>query len=125
MSNTLTLPLHLVLIDQGATVLAPTVPEHEIAVLKTIHGRENVTSKGKTEDDIELSASAEAEWSRLSRKYRRTNAPDMVSATFRVGPSQFESFGFSMDNEPDAIAPQASQRKHAKPVLVEKKSKAA
>ncbi len=126
MSDTLTFPLHLVLIDQGATVLATTVPEHEIALLKVVHGAENVKGQGPYDDDeIELSISAEAEWARLSRKYRRVNSPDMVPVAFRTGPSQLEAFGFSMEHAADAIAPEASHFKEKKVKPADKAKKAA
>lgn len=126
MSDTITFPLHLVLIDIGSTVLATTVPEHEIALLKVVHGAENVKGQGPyDEDEIELSISAEAEWARLSRKYRRVNTPDMVPVAFRVGPSQLEAFGFSMDHAADEIAPEASHFKERKAKLADKAKKAA
>jgi len=126
MSDTLTFPLHLVLIDKGATVLATTVPEHEIALLKVVHGAENVKGQGPyDDDDIELSISAEAEWARLTRKYQRVNAPDMVPMAFRVGPRQLEEFGFSMDYAAGEIAPEASHFKEKKVKPADKSKKAA
>lgn len=124
MSDTLTFPLHLVLIDQGATVLATTVPEHEIALLKVVHGEANVKGQGPYDDDeIELSISAEAEWARLSRKYRRINTPDMVPIAFRVGPRQLEEFGFSMEHAAGATAPEAHHAKDKKVKPADKSKK--
>lgn len=81
------------------THLTVDVPEHEIAVLRAIHGDEHVKAMGPTggaEDPefIELVPDINAEWDRLNRKYRRINAPNPVEAAFPSGKDALAKLGF-------------------------------
>lgn len=128
MSETETFPLIDVLIDteRGSTTLSDSVPRHEIEVLRAVHGFDKVHEIGKSDDEIELSANADAEWARLTRKYQRINAPDPVPLAFRTGPSGLKAHGFEVRGNYEP-APQSGVRKHPKPVKggTRKSSKAA
>ena len=115
MSETITLPLHDVSIDRGNTVITTQVPEHEIEVLRAVHGVAEVQDAGQSDDEIELNASADGDWGRLQRKYKRQNAADPLPIAFRTGPSQLKQYGFSMERGAAKAAPQAGIRNHKKP----------
>lgn len=118
------LPLVHALVARGtATAINVRVPEHELVVLRAVHGREAVQVQGPSEfdgevDTITLPASAEAEWDRLSRKYRRINAPDAVLAAFPMGASSLPGFDSSIAKGEGA--PQAQFKRHKRPKAKQK-----
>lgn len=82
-------------IDRGRDVLTVAVPKHEIRVLQVVHGSDKVRPAQVQNEDTELlTKSASAEYSRLTRKYARLNAPDPVRVAYPMGPEQFKDFGF-------------------------------
>ena len=107
--------LHNVQIDRGSTVLVSEVPEHEIEVLRAVHGRDAVQDMGEVEDDIELNIGADAEWTRLQRCYHRANAPDPVARAYPAGSRELERFGFELGRANEAAPAQSSFVKHPKP----------
>ncbi|GAB2619897.1 hypothetical protein [Novilysobacter erysipheiresistens] len=127
MSETITLPLYDVLIGtpRNATTLSAYVPKHEIEVLRAMHGPANVRVQGETDDEIELNVNADAEWSRLFRRYRRLNDANPLNLAFRAGPSALEAHGFDLGRGRNDPAPQSSVIKHKKPAKADaKKAKA-
>lgn len=114
MNETLSLPLYNVTVDRGSTVIPVVVPRHEVDVLRAVHGVAEVQIVGEADEEIALDSSADTEWARLTRKYRRMNSPDPVGIAFRTGPSQLEAHGFSLRRSAAAAAPQASIRDHKK-----------
>lgn len=91
----ITLPLLLVTIDRGDETVTTTVPEHEIPILKIVHGPDVVTVEDEdTGEEIELDAGADSEFLRLQRKYRRINAPDLVVRAYPTGAKELTSAGF-------------------------------
>jgi hypothetical protein len=117
MSETINAPLHNVSIDHGADVLSVKVPKHEIDVLRAVHGPVQVRDNGESDEEIELSANADDEWARLTRKYHRLNSPDPAGIAYRAGPRALEEFGFSLGRGATAEAPQSALRNHAKKVV--------
>lgn len=112
--SSITLSQVVVTVEYGNSALPTTVPEHEVPILKALHGSEAVKVVGKSDDDIELPASAEAELARLARKYDRIgNNSNPVPTVFPM-PSLMEKFGFKTDVAADGPAPQASARRHNK-----------
>lgn len=93
-SNTLKLPLVSAQVDRGRTKLRLKVPEHEVAVLRMVHGNAEVKVLDKGSDKGEFPISANEEYDRLTRTYARVGAPDPVRAAFVMGPSSLEQFGF-------------------------------
>lgn len=82
------------LVDRGHNKLRVEVPQHEIAVLRAVHGQLEVKIIETDVDEIELEASAEAEWDRLVRTYARIGAPDPVRFVWPEGPMALEKYGF-------------------------------
>lgn len=115
MSDTITVALHDITIDRGHEVLTDQVPKHEIDVLRAVHGPAQVQDLGESDEDMALSASADAEWGRLHRKYKRVNAVDPVPVAYRTGPAALKAFGFELGRGVVEEAPQAGIRKHPKP----------
>lgn len=115
MSNTRLVPTKSVRIDRGSSVICVDVPEHEIDVLRAVHGVAEVQVTGDGEEPVELSDSADEEWARMQRKYKRTNSPDFVGIAHRVGPKALEAFGFHLGRGASQAAPQSGARKHPKP----------
>lgn len=115
MSDTQSFPLHAVEIDRGNNVITTEVPEHEIAVLVAVHGRAAVQDKGVTDEEIELSTSADAEFARLQRRYHRINATDPVGIAYRTGPDGLERFGFALGRGVGEAPAQSMNKKHPKP----------
>ena len=117
--DTVTLKLIDVEIDHGKNVLTVAVPEHEVRVLKLVHGPDKVRrateQEGYTQD---FDASADSEYDRLHRKYYRANAADMVRAAFPMGAPQMEDAGFTLGREGATKAPAALIKKHPKPAAV-------
>lgn len=116
MSNSQAFALHDVQIDRGSTVLTTEVPEHEIEVLRVVHGRDAVIDLGASDDTIELNTGADAEWSRLQRRYHRVNAPDPVARAHPAGPRDLERFGFELGRAGEAAPAQSSVKKHPRAV---------
>lgn len=115
MNDTITCKLVEVHIERGRDVLTVNVPKHEVDVLRAVHGPANVREGEITDEELELSASADAEFARLQGKYKRVNAPDPVSIAHRTGARALEDFGFSLGRGTREAAPQAGIRAH-KPV---------
>ena len=90
MTDTITLPLHNVEIDRGTAVITVEVPEHEIRVLRAVHGVAEVPDKGESDDERDFDANADAEWDRLVRTYKRPNMQDAVQIAYpTVAPPPF------------------------------------
>lgn len=115
MSNTISVTAYSVEIHsaRGKDVLTVEVPRHEIDVLRAIHGG-NVIVGDEAEDEVELPATAAAEYARLQRKYRQPGTADPVRYAFPQGPHDLGRFGFDGKGEAAEIQ-QSSQRKHKKP----------
>lgn len=123
MSDTAVFQLHNVSIHsaRGKDVITVQVPEHEIDVLRVIHGDVNVQVEGAADDEIELPASAQAEYLRLSNKYRQPGTADPVRYAFPQGARDIAALGFDAKGAHEA-APQSGVRKHPKPKAVAKKA---
>lgn len=114
-NETVTCLLVEVHIERGRDVLTTLVPKHEVDVLRAVHGPMNVREGDVTDEELELPASADAEFARLQGKYRRINAPDPVAMAHRGGPAALKEFGFDLSRGNHEPAPQAGIRKHPKP----------
>lgn len=100
------LPLILVEIDRGEEVVTTKVTEHEIPILKVIHGPDSVTvADDDTGEEIELDEGAESEFRRLQRKYRRINAPDLVLRAYPNGSDSMKSAGFKSSRDGKVAGP--------------------
>jgi hypothetical protein len=114
--DSLTLKLVNLDIDRGRDVLTVAVPEHEIRVLRAVHGDDKVRRSAEQEGDEEdFDASADAEYDRLTRKYHRVNSADLVRIAYPNGAMQLQDFGFSMGREGASKPPAALVVKHPKP----------
>lgn len=107
----ITLPLLLVEIDRNNGTVIPTkVPEHEIPILKVVHGASAVrVLEEDIGEEIELDVGADSEFRRLQRKYRRINAPDLVVRAFPMGSDQLKPAGFKAGGGTDGPAQSASR----------------
>lgn len=123
MNDTVTLPLVQVHIERGRDVLTTHVPQHEIDVLRAVHGPMNVREGDETDEEITLPSSADAEFQRLQNKYKRVNAPDPVSIAHRTGPASLKDHGFTMERGQREAAPQAGIRRHGKAKAAESEGK--
>ena len=114
--TTITLPLLLVEIERAnGEVITTKVPEHELTVLKVVHGESSVRVADEgTDEEIELDAGADAEFRRLQRKDRRINAPDLVARAFPMGPGQLKDAGFKSGGDTKGPAQSASRTRPAK-----------
>jgi hypothetical protein len=112
MGNTITHKLVSVAIERGIDRLYVRVPEHEIDVLRAVHGPANVHPGDFTDEKLELPISADAEFARLQAKYRRVNAPDPVGIAHRSGPRSLEDYGFELGRGTREEVPQAGLRDH-------------
>lgn len=94
------------LVDRGRSQIRVDVPEHEVLVLRVVHGDAEVKVIERDVDEIALDPingldpSASAEWDRLTRTYHRVGSQDPVRAAFPLGPSALERFGFSSNVGP-------------------------
>lgn len=128
MTDKLTLPLHSVSIDRGKEKIGVQVPLHEIRVLRATHGVAEVVDLGEIDPDdinseIELDKSADAEWARLIRKYKRINAKDPAPLAYPIGPPAMREFGFDLNRGAGVAAPMSGQRKGPKPKKAAKAAK--
>ena len=83
-------------IDRGRDVVTVAVPAHEVRVLRAIHGPDKVREapvQGGFDDTFD--ENVHAEYDRLTRKYRRINAPDPVRIAYPMGAEQLAEHGFS------------------------------
>lgn len=115
MSDTKAFPLINATIERGHDKIGVQVPEHEIDVLKAVHGPTNVIEGDPADDEIELSTSADDEYQRLQRKYKRINGPDPVGIAYKTGPAGLKEHGFDLSRGTREAAPQAGVRNHKKP----------
>ena len=115
MTDTITLALHAVEIDRGKTRVTVEVPEHEIRVLRAVHGVAEVQDMGESDDEREFNPNAGAEWDRLVRTYKRPNMPDAVQVAYPMGVAALKDAGFTADGTRTAEVPQAGVRNHKKP----------
>ena len=117
MSEKVTLNLIDVLIDRGRDVLTVAVPEHEIRILRAVHGVDAVTEADEQEgDEDDFDTNANAEIARLVRKYRRVNSEDPVRIAYPGGADEISKFGFSGTGK----AEKASQSQAKKGVKAKK-----
>lgn len=107
-------PVHAVEVERGRETIVVEVPEHEVEVLRATHGPGNVRIVQKDVGEAELDASADLEFTRLQRRYRRVNAPDPVLMAFRDGVRGLERHGFSLERVVQDDAPRAGIRDHRK-----------
>lgn len=116
MSDIQSFPLQNVNIHsaRGKDVITVVVPEHEIDVLRVIHGDVNVQVQGPADDEVELATSAHAEYLRLSNKYRQPGQADPVRYAFPNGARDIAALGFDAKGVHEA-APQSSVKNHKKP----------
>ncbi|MGH8965804.1 MAG: hypothetical protein ACRDXB_10820 [Actinomycetes bacterium] len=105
---------------RGKDVITVQAPKSEIEVLRLIHGG-NLIEGDSADDEIELSASAADEYSRLSRKYRQPGQVDMVRMAFPQGPHDLGRFGFETGGKASVI-PQSSVKDHRKAAKAAAKS---
>lgn len=98
---------------RGQDVISVQVPEHEIKVLRVIHGG-NVHVNGDAGDSIDLPMSSADEYGRLQRKYRQPGSADPVRHAFPQGPQDLGRFGFDARGQA-AVIPQSSVKNHRKP----------
>lgn len=105
----ITLPLLQVSIERDEETITTQVPEHEIPILKVVHGPDSISvSDDDTGEEIELDESADSEWRRLQRKYRRINAPDLVLRAFPVGVDALKPAGFKPGRDGKSTEPAQS-----------------
>ncbi len=85
------LPIYTVMIRRDAHTTTPVaVPEHEIAILQTIHGEENVQNVrrqslaevGLTDEDVAGEREFNDEFERLAAKYGATDEGLLVEQVF-------------------------------------------
>lgn len=112
--DSIKLKLVNVTIDRGRDVLTVAVPEHEIRVLRVVHGDDKVRTRDVEQEGDEqvFDASADAEFDRLTRKYHRVNSPDPVRFAYPNGPSQLENAGFTLGREGASKPPGALVKKN-------------
>lgn len=92
-----------------------SVPEHEVRVLRAMHGDINtaIICEIPQEDEVaELPLSAEAEIGRLTRRYAR-GEDDPVVRAFPNGPLDLERYGFVSGSKQED-APTHGGRNHKK-----------
>lgn len=107
----ITVPLLLVSIDRGEEVISTKVPEHEIPILKVVHGEDSISvAEEDTGEEIELDEGADSEFKRLQRKYRRINAPDLVTRAFPTGASALSHAGFKKGGDKNSGPAQSASR---------------
>ncbi len=111
--NLQTLETREVRIDRGRDQLQIFVPEHEIPILKVVHGEFNVNEveDGET-DTAEFTKDADIEFRRLQAKYRRVNAPDPVLIAYPTGAKSLD--GFTLGRGARTQAPQSVAVDHGK-----------
>ncbi len=93
MNDSVVVPVIRVIVDRGKSKIRADVPEHEVLVLRAVHGEVEVQEIERIGERA-FEPSAEAEYDRLVRAYRRANAPDYVRMVFAEGPFSLERFGF-------------------------------
>lgn len=103
MSNpkSITLDLVAVLVERGKTTISKSVPEHEVRVLKAVHGAAKVTRAELSPDmdpDGEFHANAYMEWGRLENVYRQKDV-NPVAVAYPGGPEDLVAFGFELGRE--------------------------
>jgi hypothetical protein len=108
------LALFAATIKRGSETIPVEAAEHELEVLRVVHGPNALKIIGKTGETREFNPDAGAEIQRLQRAYRRANAPDPVALAFPLAAHSLEKYGFERGNGPVAAAPQAGVRRHAK-----------
>lgn len=125
-TNTLTLPLVLVLIDRGKTVISKAVPEHEVRVLKAIHKGKVQTGDlaADMEPEGQFHPNAHMELARLHACYRpdKDGGDNGIDRAFPNGAEDLVAFGFSLGDESElAKQPRSISVNHG----LEKRQKAA
>ena len=114
--DSLTLKLLNLDIDRGRDVLTVAVPEHEMRVLRVVHGDDKVRRSAVQEgDEQDFDASADAEYDRLTRKYHRVNSADLVRIAYPNGALQLVDFGFVIGREGASKPPAALVKKNRPP----------
>lgn len=97
MSESITIKIVAATIDRGREVIHVHVPEHEVHILRAVHGIKEVAVVDPHFEDEDVSASAEGEFLRLTRKYHRLNAPNPVLLAYPQGARDLVREGFSLD----------------------------
>lgn len=99
--NLITLDLVGVQIDRGKTVICKAVPEHEVRVLKAMHGAGKVTKTelaADMEPTADYYANAHMEFGRLENCYRSKDGSP-VALAFPGGAEDLVAFGFELGRE--------------------------
>lgn len=105
-----------VLIERGKDIIVAQVPEHEVEVLKVVHGAANVRLDESAEVEvIEVDGNADMEFLRLQSRYKRINAPDPVRIAFPGGARDLQGQGFGRGDVREM--PMSSQKNHKKPAV--------
>ena len=116
--QTVELPLIPVHIQRARDELHVEVPEHEIAVLRAVHG--NVRKVPAKEYVLEtFDANANAELGRLARKYATAGGANPVGLVYRAA-HELVSFGFSEVVEEVGEAPQSFNEDNRKKIRATK-----
>lgn len=121
--DTVTLDLFDVEVRRSATdTVVATVPEHEIPILRALHGPKRVTKIEGAVDQRDYPASAEGEFNRLLKSYYRVNSSNPVERVYRDGPEELEEFGFTAGGDTDAGPAQSVQTDNRRKNVAAKKA---
>lgn len=123
MSTTITLPLFPVMVVRSNDMKVVTqVPQHEIAVLRAVHGDDNIVPMEQEEfpEEIVLDISADKEIGRLSAKYKRINDADRVRQAYPMGAVQLREFGFELNRGQYSKPPASEQIDYAREERIRK-----
>lgn len=99
MTDTTPVRVQTVEIDRGKDTLVTQVPEHEVEVLRVVHGPANIRVIEDDTDMLDMDASGEGEILRLQNVYKRVNAPDPVRIAFPGGARDLPGFNRSAAKE--------------------------
>lgn len=122
----LELKLVCVKVRRGNEVMNVTAPEHEVRVLKAMHGLDNVQQVAELDPEVEsleVEDNAEAEIARLDRRYKHNGQQrNPVDVAFPMRELDLERYGFKAGG-PQAETPRSATtvRKPAKKKAAEKK----
>lgn len=91
----------LITMKGGKTVISKEVPEHEVRVLKEVHGDSNIEVQPLASDmepDREYHANAHMEWARLNACYRERfdGEGSPVKGAFPQGVEALAAYGFTV-----------------------------
>lgn len=124
--NKITLPLVGVEIElsAGRAVIAKAVPEHEVRVLRAVHGAGKVKRtelSAEMEPEGEFYANMHLEYARLRAVYRPREGADPVQIAFPDGPEALLAYEFTAGAEGESAVPHNMSVNHG---LAERQAKA-